>query len=65
MITTAEEIINKFGQLPTLEKKQVISIILRDSLEVETPILSDEELVFNAEDIFLELDRREEEDAKS
>lgn len=65
MITTAEEIIEKFGQLPFAEKKQVISIILRDSLEVETPDLSDEELVLNAEEIFLELDKREAEDAKS
>lgn len=65
MITTAEEVIEKFGQLPIAEKKQVISIILRDSLEVETPVLSDEELILNAEEIFLELDNREAEDAKS
>lgn len=38
------------------EKKIVVSIILRDALEAETPALSDDELVLNAEGIFLELD---------
>lgn len=64
MITLADEIITKFGQLAPDEKEQVISVILRDSLEVETPLLSDEELVFHAEELLLELDRREAENAK-
>jgi len=64
MITLADEITTKFGQLAPDEKEQVISVILRDSLEVETPLLSDEELVFHAEELLLELDRREAENAK-
>jgi len=47
------------------EKKIVISVILRDSLEVKTPTLSDDELVLSVEDTFLELDRREAEKGKS
>lgn len=65
MITTAQDILEKFVQLPISEKKKVVSVILRESLDTETPILSDDELVFNAEEIFLGLDRREAEDGKS
>lgn len=66
MTTTTREIIEKFTQLPISEKKIVASVILRDAVETETPILSDDELIFNAEKLFLELDRREEaEDGKS
>ncbi len=65
MIATTQEIIEKFGQLPMSEKKIVVSIILRDALEVETPDLSDEEFVLNAEEIFLELDRGEAQNGKS
>ena len=65
MITTTQEIIEKFGQLPMSEKKIVVSVILRDTLEVETPVLSDEELVLSAEEIFLELDQREAKDGES
>jgi hypothetical protein len=65
MITTTQEIIEKFGQLPMSEKKIVVSVILRDALETETSALSDDELVLSAEDIFLELDRKEASDGKS
>jgi hypothetical protein len=64
MITTTQEIIEKFGQLPMSEKKIVVSVILRDALEVETPVLTDEELVLSAEEIFLELDQREAKDGE-
>lgn len=64
MITLADEIITKFGQLAPGEKQHVISVILRDSLEVETPLLSDDELVFYAEELLLELDEREAEHGK-
>ncbi len=59
MTTTTQEILERFVQLPISEKKIVVSVILRDALETETSTLSDEELVLNAEDLFLELDQRE------
>ncbi|HSK74463.1 MAG TPA: hypothetical protein VK892_22370 [Pyrinomonadaceae bacterium] len=66
MTQTAQDIISTFDRLPPGEQKEVVKIILRRNLEVETPALSDEELALNAEEIFLELDRREaEEDAES
>ncbi|MGI8639657.1 MAG: hypothetical protein ACR2MG_06855 [Pyrinomonadaceae bacterium] len=60
MTNTTQEIIEQFARLPISEKREVASVILRDTLETETPDLSDDEFIFNAEDIFLELDRREE-----
>ena len=66
MTTTTREIIEKFTQLPISEKRIVASVILRDAVETETLVLTDDELVFNAEELFLELDRREEaEDGES
>ncbi len=58
MITTAQDVLEKFVQLPAPEKKKVVSLILREPLDTETPALSDDEFVFNAEETFLELDRR-------
>lgn len=63
--TTAQDVLEKFGQLPTAEKKKVVSVILRESLEIETPEMSDEEFILNAEEIFLELDRREAENGEA
>ncbi len=65
MTTTTQEIIEKFAQLPVSEKKFVVSVILRDTVETETPDLSDEEFILSAEEIFLELDQRETVDGKS
>jgi len=65
MITTTQEIIEKFAQLPVSEKKIVVSVILREALEVETLSLSDDELVLSAEEMFLELDQREAKNGES
>jgi hypothetical protein len=65
MTTTTQEIIERFSQLPISEKKIVVSVILRDALEVETPAISSDELVLSAEELFLELDRREAKDGES
>jgi hypothetical protein len=65
MTQTAQDIISTFDRLPSSEQKEITKIILRRNIDIETPILSDEELVLNAEEIFLELDRREAIDAES
>ena len=65
MGTPAENVIATFDQLPDAEKREVTAAILRRTLEVEFPPVSDDELVLNAEEIFSELDRREAEDARS
>jgi len=65
MGTPAENLIATFEQLPDAEKQEVASAILRRTLQIEFPSVSDEELVLSAEETFLELDRREAEDAQS
>jgi hypothetical protein len=49
--------------LSAAEKQIVICEILRRVQDLDLPPLSDEELVANAEALFLELDRREATDA--
>jgi hypothetical protein len=65
MTPTAEELVTKFEKLSRTEQNQVASIILRRALETDYPALSDDELVLNAEEIFLDLDRCEGADARS
>jgi hypothetical protein len=65
MSVNAEKIIKTFDKLPAAEQKEVATEILRRTVMIHLPPMSDDELVFNAEEIFLELDRREDEDAKS
>lgn len=65
MGTPAENIIATFDELPDAEKREVAATILRRTLEIEFPPLSDDALVLSAEETFLELDRREAEDARA
>ena len=65
MGTPAENLIATFEKLPDTEKQEVASAILRRTLQIKFPPVSDEELVLSAEETFLELDRREAEDAQS
>ena len=59
MTQTTQDIISTIDRLPIDEQKEVIKIILRRNIDIETPVLRDEELILNAEEIFLELDKRE------
>ena len=59
MGTPAENLIATFEQLPDTEKQEVASAILRRTLQIKFPPVSDEELVLSAEETFLDLDRRE------
>ena len=65
MGTPAQNIIDTFDGLPDSEKREVAAAILRRTAEMEFGSLSDDELVLSAEETFLELDRREAEDACS
>ena len=64
MGTPAENIIAEFNQLPDSEKQEVAAAILRSTLGIEFPRLSDDELVLSAEETFLELDRGEAKDGQ-
>ena len=62
MTTSSQNILDSFDQLPESEKQQVASEIIRRTVNLNLPALSDEELVLSAEELFLELDQREFED---
>ncbi len=63
--TTVEELLKLFDLLSEVEKHKVASEILRRSLELRSAPLTDKELALNAEQVFLELDRRESKDGQS
>ena len=57
MGTPAQNIIDTFDGLPDSEKREVAAAILRRTTKMEFSSLSDDELVYSAEETFLELDR--------
>ena len=59
MTTEAQNILRSFDMLPDSDKQEVALEILRRSLDVELPPLSDEQLLRIAEERFLDLDRSE------
>ena len=60
MTATAENLISVFDTLPETEKREVATVILQRTLHFDLPPLSDDELVLSAEQLFLALDREEE-----
>lgn len=65
MSVSVDKLIRSFEELPPADQKEAAAEILRRTVSIQFPPLSDEELVLNAEEIFLDLDRREAADAKS
>lgn len=65
MTPTTKNIIRSFELLTDSEKKEVAAEILRRTLRFDLPPLTDEELVLTAEELFLELDRREAENGEA
>lgn len=65
MSTAGEELLKSFDLLPERERERVAKEILLRSLELRSTPLTDEELAINAEQLFLDLDRRESENGQS
>ena len=65
MTTAVRNLLSAFESLPKTEKQQFASEIIRRSVNLELSPLSDEDMVRSAEELFLELDRREAKDGKS
>jgi hypothetical protein len=59
MSAAVDELPESFDHLSDEDKLNAAYEILRRTVEYDLPPLSDEELVLNAEAIFLELDKRE------
>ncbi len=55
--------LHTFDLLPEGDKQELASEILRRSLALDIPALSDEQLAVAAEELFLQLDRNEAADA--
>ena len=59
MATSSKSVLESFDELPEPEKREVASAILRRALRFDTPPLTDEDLVAQADELFRELDARE------
>jgi hypothetical protein len=59
MTTATQHLLDSFDLLSAAEQQAVACEILRRIRDVAFPPLSDEELILNAEALFLELDRQE------
>jgi hypothetical protein len=64
MSTDSQQIISSFEALPLVEQREVMAELLRKAAQWDTPPLSDDELTRLADEVFLELDRREASDGK-
>jgi hypothetical protein len=63
MTAQVQDMLRTFDLLPEGEKRELAGEILRRTLMLDVPPLSDEQLVGAAEDLFLQLDRSEAVDA--
>jgi Fe2+ or Zn2+ uptake regulation protein len=59
MTQAIEEVLRKFDQLKETEQQEAVYEILKRISKHETTPLTEEEMVLSAEELFLELDKRE------
>ncbi|MBD2570178.1 hypothetical protein [Anabaena lutea] len=59
MTTLVKELLSTFDSLPESERLEIAVEILKRVTNLDFPPLSDDDLVWNAEEIFLELDQQE------
>lgn len=59
MNTQSQQLLQSFDRLPEAEKQEVVAEILRRTLNVDIPSLTDDELTLSAEALFLSLDEWE------
>jgi hypothetical protein len=60
MTRSVQELLNHFDRLPEAEKREAASEILQRVRRLDLDPISDDDLILSAEEMFLELDRREE-----
>jgi hypothetical protein len=59
MNASEKKLLNTFDLLSEIKKRELASEIIRRTTNLDLPPLNDEELVHNANELFLALDRRE------
>ena len=65
MTQAIEEVLKKFDELAEVEQQEAICEMLKRISKQETSPLSEQEMILNAEELFLELDKREATDANA
>jgi hypothetical protein len=60
MTPSVQELLDRFDRLPEAEKHEAASEILQRVRRLDLDPISDDDLILSAEEMFLELDRREE-----
>lgn len=65
MMTPVQNILNSFELLSESEKREIALEIIKRTVSFDLQPLTDEEFALSAEEIFLELDRRELENERS
>ena len=58
-MSRSQHILYSFESLPEAERREVAAEIIRRTINLDLPPLTDEELALNAEELFLDLDERE------
>jgi hypothetical protein len=64
MSTDSQQFLSSFDALPVVEQREVIAELLRKTAQWDNLPLADDELVRLADDVFVEIDRREAADGK-
>ncbi|HYX17221.1 MAG TPA: hypothetical protein VE944_23285 [Nostoc sp.] len=59
MTALVQELLDTFDRLTDAEQLDLVLEILKRTVDLDFPPLSDENLVLNAEELFLELDEQE------
>ncbi|MEA5617825.1 hypothetical protein VB711_08235 [Cronbergia sp. UHCC 0137] len=59
MTTLVKELLSTFDSLPESQRLEIALEILKRVTNLDFPALCDEDLVWNAEELFLELDQQE------
>lgn len=59
MTALVQELLDTFDRLTDSERLDLVREILKRTVYLDFPPLSDEDLVLNAEELFLELDEQE------
>lgn len=59
MTALVQELLNTFDRLTDAERLDLVVEILKRTVYLDFPPLSNEDLVLNAEELFLELDEQE------
>ena len=59
MTKLVDELLNSFEKLPEAEKRELASEIIKRSLALDLPQLSDDSLLVAADQVFLQLDKDE------